>query len=133
MVSLVFRDHHRIPDFSHFKKLISSRLIMTECFRTLHRLLADKSITESTFIVKGREFRKAFLEINLVEVSGPILERAMQAFPTHVKTLDAIHLSSALLWREIQNEELIFLTHDEKLGRAAELLGFETLGPPRNS
>ena len=46
--------------------------------------------------------------------------------PTIVKTLDAIHLASALVIRERRGVELIFCTHDVQQTIAARALGFET-------
>ncbi len=48
--------------------------------------------------------------------------------PTVVKTLDAIHLASALLFREGRGEALVFATHDSQQATAAEALGFTCLG-----
>jgi hypothetical protein len=48
--------------------------------------------------------------------------------PTAVKTLDAIHLASALLLRERRTPALVFATHDPQQLRAARALGFEYLG-----
>jgi hypothetical protein len=48
--------------------------------------------------------------------------------PTAVKTLDAIHLASALLVRERRAPSLVFVTHDPQRARAARALGFECLG-----
>jgi hypothetical protein len=47
---------------------------------------------------------------------------------TPVKTLDALHLASALLWRERRSPDLIFATHDPQQARAARALGFECVG-----
>jgi hypothetical protein len=47
---------------------------------------------------------------------------------TPVKTLGALHLASALLWRERRNSELIFATHDPQQARAARALGFACIG-----
>jgi hypothetical protein len=44
--------------------------------------------------------------------------------PTVVRTLDALHLASALLLREQQNEAPLFATHDVQQSVAARALGF---------
>src|SRR5262249_13392260 len=56
------------------------------------------------------------------------LPGAAPPIPTAVKTLDAIHLASALLLRERRTASLIFATHDPQQLRAARALGFECLG-----
>jgi hypothetical protein len=48
-----------------------------------------------------------------------------------LRSLDAIHLASALRWREENPEEqLTFTTHDERLARAAQMHGFTVVGWP---
>jgi len=48
--------------------------------------------------------RRAILEIveslELIEIDANVIDRAAQPMPTELGTLDAIHLSSALIWRD---------------------------------
>jgi hypothetical protein len=48
--------------------------------------------------------------------------------PTELGTLDAIHLASALLWRDAFGEELSMATHAKALALAAQAHGLKTLG-----
>jgi hypothetical protein len=57
-----------------------------------------------------------------------VLARAALPMATPVKTLDALHLASALLWRERRTPDLIFATHDPQQARAACALGFPCVG-----
>jgi hypothetical protein len=60
-------------------------------------------------------------------MDGEILERAKRAFPNEpVRTLDALHLSSALMARS-SVPGLVFLTLDDRLRKNAKLLGFGLL------
>jgi len=47
--------------------------------------------------------------------------------PTVVKTLDAIHLASAVMLRDRRHIDLQFSTHDVQQAVAARALGFTTL------
>jgi hypothetical protein len=47
---------------------------------------------------------------------------------TAVRTLDGLHLASALLYRESRREDLVFATHDRRQATAALALGFEVVG-----
>jgi predicted nucleic acid-binding protein len=38
--------------------------------------------------------------LELIEVDSMVLDRAAQPMPTELGTLDAIHLASALLWKD---------------------------------
>ena len=62
----------------------------------------------------------------MIEISRGIKQRASEAFPTVVGTLDAIHLSSALLWREHTDEEVLILTFDKQMSVCAGAMGMHT-------
>jgi hypothetical protein len=48
--------------------------------------------------------------------------------PSPSGALDAIHLSTALLWREAHRGDLALATHDGALALAARAWGFTVLG-----
>ncbi|OAI40761.1 hypothetical protein AYO38_05235 [bacterium SCGC AG-212-C10] len=63
-----------------------------------------------------------------VAVSADVLERAAGPFPTHVKTLDAIHVATAAAYRDGIDEVIAFVTHDQQQASAAAGFGFELHG-----
>jgi hypothetical protein len=63
-----------------------------------------------------------------IRLTRLVLGRAALPMSTPVKTLDALHLASALLWRERRDADLVFATHDPRQARAARALGFECVG-----
>ena len=67
-------------------------------------------------------------EAERVEVSSSVLARAAQPMPTSLGTLDAIHLATALLWRERGAPDLVMATHDQALATAARASGFAVIG-----
>ena len=48
--------------------------------------------------------------------------------PTEIGTLDAIHLATALLWKEVTREALTMATHDGGLALAAQVHGLPVIG-----
>ena len=58
----------------------------------------------------------------MIEMVGPVLERALQPFPVPVRTLEAIHLS-ALEFARTQKQNVQLASYDERLLAAARLLG----------
>jgi uncharacterized protein len=62
----------------------------------------------------------------IVELDERIRARAADPFPTLVRTLDALHLASALAVRTA-TADLYLATHDRELAIAAEALGFRVL------
>jgi hypothetical protein len=51
--------------------------------------------------------------------------------PTELDTLDAIHLATAILWKESTRTELVMATHDVALGFGAKAHGFDVVGVSR--
>jgi antitoxin (DNA-binding transcriptional repressor) of toxin-antitoxin stability system len=64
---------------------------------------------------------------DLISLTRNILARAALPLTVSLGTLDALHLTTAAIWRE-ENEALSFATHDAALGLAARSLGFEVHG-----
>jgi hypothetical protein len=57
-----------------------------------------------------------------------MLDRAAQPMPTELGTLDAIHLATAHLWKEMTGKGLTMATHDSALALAAEAHGLRVVG-----
>jgi hypothetical protein len=93
--------------------LVSSRLLEYEVWNRVHAYGAGA--THATE-VQGFLDRIAFLEL-----SRPVLERALAAFPTRVRTLDALHLASIEFLRA-QGQAPRLASYDERLLGAAKRL-----------
>ena len=63
-----------------------------------------------------------------MELDATVLDRASQPMPTELGTLDAIHLATALLWKEMAGAQLTMATHDESLGLSAKAHGLSVVG-----
>ena len=63
-----------------------------------------------------------------LELEPTILDRVREPLPTVVRTLDALHLVTALFLAE-QTGALRLATYDRRLARAAEACGLKTLEP----
>jgi predicted nucleic acid-binding protein len=109
---------------------ITSALTRVECLRTLDRLRLEEDLSDDeTALRRGAVFR-VLASLVLVDVTPPVLERAAQPLPTVLGTLDAIHLTTALLWQEVESEPVSFATHDLALARAARACGLAVIGAP---
>ena len=107
---------------------VASALTEVESLRTLDRLRLTTDLDETGLAERRRLVYALTEEMELVEVSRPILDRAAGAFPVTVGTLDAIHLSTALAWQEARQEDITFATHDRRLASAARAVGLEVVG-----
>ena len=120
----LLKEKEAVSDIHLFSKFISSELIRVECFRTLERIHIRQLINEQELSLIRQKFFEILLNIELIEINRSILQRACDPFPTTLGSLDAIHLSSALLWKDFYKKDLIFLTHDQELHNASRSMGF---------
>src|SRR5262249_47397827 len=68
--------------------------------------------------------------LELVEVDAAVLDRASQPMPTELGTLDAIHLATVLLWKEMTGAAITITmaTYDEALGVGTRAHGLPVIG-----
>ena len=109
-------------------ELISSAIFRVECFRTLGRIYQLKQNSPDQILEARTAMYMMFDTMKLVDVNRIVLERASQAFEFPIKTLDAIHLSTAMLYREEFETPVTMLTHDQQLSRAAQMQNIKTQG-----
>jgi len=104
--------------------VMASDLALLECDRVLIRAVTLREIDEATAADRRARLNAAVAHWHLWRVSPDIVERARRPFPAEpVRTLDAIHLASALAVRSaVPNVELLSL--DDRIRRAGEQLGF---------
>lgn len=107
---------------------IASALVEVECLRTLDRLRLAQDFAREA-IAERREAVYRLLEaIEIAEITYPVLSRAAQPLPTTLGTLAAIHLATALLWKEQAGRDLMMATHDAALAVAARASGLRVIG-----
>lgn len=128
VLRLVLNERHRIKEWSRLTGAVASALTEVECLRTLDRL-ARSGALDAAEVAPRRESVYRLLEgVEVVELTRSVLRRASEPFATPLGTLDAIHLSTALLWRDARNAELLMATHDTALGTAARSVGLRVIG-----
>ena len=128
VLRLVLGEEGRLAEFQRITRGVSSLLLKVECLRTIDRLRLSGRIPADE-VVPRMEATHRFLEaVDLVEPGREVLERAAQSFPIALGTLDAVHLATALLWRELEGEPLVMATHDTALAMAARASAFTVIG-----
>lgn len=110
-------------------KVTSSRLTLIETRRVIRRAERDGRLTAAEGADLLAVFAQAASTWAVLEISEDVARRAEEAFPNEpVRTLDAVHLASALFLRQ-SFPDLVVLTADERVGTNAALLGFRADGP----
>ena len=118
-----------LPQFLKWETCYTSELLWIETNRVLNRLRLEKEITDSDFASLRISLTEFYETVYEIEMNHAVKKKAAEPFPTIIKTLDAIHLSTAILLKEENPKmKLIFLTHDKGLATAAMATGFSILG-----
>lgn len=102
------------PERIWTESLVSSRLLEYEAFRRLHAL----GLAES----HGDSLRSLLAGVAMLELIAPVLQRAAEAFPLPIRTLDALHLASALFLQE-QGQRVRLATYDRRMRAVAQAAG----------
>jgi predicted nucleic acid-binding protein len=127
LLRVLFHEANPIRMWGQWKQAYSSTLLRVEAFRTVDRLRLAGKLSDLEVANLASDIRLVCDTLGGVPLTDSILQRASEAFPTTVGTLDGLHLASALEVREFEELDLL-LTHDQQLGIAARSLGFEVLG-----
>lgn len=99
--------------------LIASRLLQYELWTRLNARGLGTS--------HGEDARELLSSVALVELAPPVLARALEPFPTAVRTLDALHLAT-LLFVTGEGSAVHLATYDDRLAQAAVKLGLPLWG-----
>jgi predicted nucleic acid-binding protein len=128
LLRIVLREPGALDDLRMYDGLVSSELIAIESARTIDRLRIQGALT-SAEAPKRIAAANAWLEaVDLVLVRPPVLSRASEPMPMPIGTLDAIHLATALIWRDRFGPLPQIVTHAATLGAAARAFGFDVRG-----
>lgn len=103
--------------------VIASDLTLIECDRVLIRAIALKEIRESDAVQRQARLNAVSARWTLLAIEEEVIERARRPFPVEpVRTLDALHIASALTARKAV-PDLAVLSLDDRVRQAADRLG----------
>ena len=131
LLRIILGQRGRLKEWKSVRDGVASALAEVECLRTLDRLRLRNAIDDDDLSVRREAVYRLLEEIEIVEPTRPVLTRASLHLPIPIGTLDAIHLATAMLWRESSSADLVFATHDTALGVAARSSGFRVVGLDR--
>lgn len=128
LLRIVLREAGALDDLRSYDALVSSELIAVESARTIDRLRLQGSLTAEEAAGRVRLVNDWLEAIDLVLLRPPVLRRASEPMPMPLGTLDALHLATALIWRDRMGPLPTMATHDTALGLAARAFGFDVRG-----
>ena len=107
--------------------VVASDLTLIECDRVLLRALALGELREAEAADRRAHLAAAAAHWHTLRIAPEIVDRARQPFPAEpLRTLDAIHLASALTARAAI-AGLRLLSLDDRIRRSGRRLGLEVL------
>ena len=113
VLAQLLAEDHRPPASLWDETLVASRLMEYEVWTRLHARGLAESHGEAASGLIGR--------VALLELSPPVLARALDAFPVPVRTLDALHLASCDYLRN-QGQSVSLASYDHRMTIAARAL-----------
>lgn len=128
VLRLVLGERGRLVEWKQVARGVASALTEVECLRTLDRLTRKGVLSDEELAERRTAVYRLLEAIEIVEVSRPILRRASEPFPAPLGTLDALHLATALSWRDARDADLTMATHDQALAMAARSVGLPVIG-----
>jgi len=121
-MKLVVAESHSDALLAHLRetapRLIASDLLVVEALRTARR--------HSARVLKAT--RERLSVVTSVRLSRSMCDRASELDPAVTRSLDALHLATAL---EIGPQLSGVLTYDTRMAEAAEVLGLTVISPGR--
>lgn len=128
VLRVVLRQRRALAEWDKWERAYASELLGVEARRTIDRLRLEGVLDDEGVVIAHQALRRVEGAIGRVRLTPGVLRRAAQPMGVVVKTLDAIHLASALLLHERHDIALTFATHDEQQAAGARALGFPCAG-----
>ena len=109
-------------------RLLSSAVLSVECLSALARRRQAGDTDERDFKKILKNVRDGFLSVETIRVTDDVLKMAEEITVRSVaRAMDAIHISSALIFKNGAGVELTFVTSDKKQHETAVHEGLKTL------
>ena len=105
LLRVVLGEPEPLAVWRRIDRAVSSEIIRLECLRTIDRARHELRLPDEAVSQTRGDVLDALDGFGLIGLTAQVLERAAEPFPTLIGSLDAIHLTSALLVRQ-QYEDL---------------------------
>lgn len=117
-----------IEGWGQWEEAYSSELLSLEARRVIDRLRLEGRFADEAVAELNEALRSIEESLGLVLLTPAILRRAAMPMATVVRTLDAVHVATALALQEHRQTALVFATHDQQQAVGARALGLHCMG-----
>jgi predicted nucleic acid-binding protein len=131
ILRVALKEREALPEWTRVTRAITSSLAIVECNRALMRVAKLNPNVDPALLREARMVVEDILRrCDVRRVSARVINRAASPFDHFVTSLDAIHLATAIVYRDERSGGAIthFATHDIQLANAARGMHFPTLG-----
>ena len=115
VLAQVFVEDRRPPEALWAESLVASRLLEYEVWVGLH----SRGLTGT----HGETTRRLLGGISWMDLSPTVLTRALEPFPTPLRTLDALHVASAVYLRD-RGQTVRLASYDRRMAAVGRAMGF---------
>lgn len=131
VLRLILGQPNPLAEWDELELGVSNALLRIECFRTLDRFWREGDLTDVQLTAKRSDVETILKHVTLVQFDQRLFQIAAQPFPVVIASLDALHLATAIVYRENQPSDerpIAIATHDLQLAKAARAMHFDVLG-----
>lgn len=127
ILRVVMGEPGALREWSRITLAVTSEIARVECLRTLDRMRLAGAVEDRELGRRRATTLELFEGIQAIRINRAVLDKAGEPFPTMIRSLDAIHVASALLART-SIAALRFATHDVTMATAALAMGLKVIG-----
>src|SRR6266480_1826858 len=95
LLRIIFGEKNALKIPKNILAYAANEILKIECFRTIDRMRHSLSISEDELAERHAALHKTLRSLHIIKFSDAINRRACEPFPIMLKSLDAIHLSTA--------------------------------------
>lgn len=128
LLRVVLNQKNTLKDWGQWERGLTSELTRIEGLRAIDRLRLEGRTSDTELATCVDRLERIISHLEEIQLNRRILREAARSFPTIIGTLDAVHLASAALWQEGEEDGVIFMTHDIQQGVAAKAIGLRASG-----
>jgi len=135
MLAFLLEGHRALLEIPKTREVGSSRLLWIEVARVLERTLQTRALSGEQAAAVRQSFEGTASSLVRLRLSDAVQRRAEGAFPLVLRTLDALHLSTACEWLGANRPSSMEIwTLDRQFNLCASSMGFVTplLGPSQD-
>jgi predicted nucleic acid-binding protein len=127
LLRVVLGEPNSLREWRTIDFALCSEITRVEALRTIDRARIRLGLADAEVARQRGDVLDVLDAFHIARLDQAVLDRAAEPFPTTLRTLDAMHLATALLAR-IEHQDLVLATHDAEMALGARALGFRVVG-----